>query len=140
MENFGSAIDMAKVSAGEMVRNTWEPMLRTLTGLLEQATAGGVFQDLFTVSIPGGMLSMEDGFIKADSARLLADQPLEHRLELRRLAQKICNLILIGETHHALDTCPIIPAAVKQNDFPCRRQMRNIALEIPLRFFSLTWC
>jgi tape measure domain-containing protein len=68
MENFGSAIDMAKVSAGDAVRETWEPMLRTLTGLIETATTGGVFDDLFSVAMPNGMMSLENGFIKALAA------------------------------------------------------------------------
>src|SRR5450756_2531879 len=40
-------------------------------------------------------------------------------------------LILGAEAHYPLDTCTVIPTAVKQHEFLGRWQIRNIALEVP---------
>src|SRR6185437_682455 len=42
-----------------------------------------------------------------------------------------------GTHHHALDTGAIVPGAVEQHDLAASRQMRDIALEIPLRALAL---
>src|SRR5210317_444148 len=46
---------------------------------------------------------------------------------------------MTGKSHHTLDSCPVVPGAVKQNDFAARRKMIHIALEVPLRAFFFGW-
>ena len=56
----------------------------------------------------------------------------QHLLELRNRAEKFFVLLIRAKSHDALDTGPVVPAAVKQDDLAGARQMRHIALEIPL--------
>ena len=56
----------------------------------------------------------------------------QHALELRRLAQEVGELVLAAEAHHALDAGAIVPGAVEQHDLAGRRQLRGVALEVPL--------
>ena len=60
----------------------------------------------------------------------------EHFLERRDLAQELLDLLVGGEAHHLFDTRAIVPAAVEQHDLARRRQMRDVALEIPLARFG----
>jgi len=46
-------------------------------------------------------------------------------------------LLLCAEPQHAFDPGPVVPAAVKDHDLPGRRQMRDVALDIHLRFLAL---
>src|SRR5690606_18234920 len=64
----------------------------------------------------------------------VVDQQL---LEHRRLFQE--QLVLVGgtEAHHLLDAGAVVPAAVEQHQLARRRQVRGIALEVPLRHFAL---
>src|SRR3954453_1667121 len=41
-----------------------------------------------------------------------------------------------AEAHHALNTSAIVPAAVKDDDFSCRREVPDVALHIHLRFLA----
>jgi hypothetical protein len=47
------------------------------------------------------------------------------------------DVIFRAELHHPLDACPIVPASVEDDDFPGRRQMPHIALNIHLRLLAL---
>ena len=42
-----------------------------------------------------------------------------------------------AEAHDALDAGAVVPAAVEQDDLAAGRQMRHIALEVPLRALAL---
>ena len=42
-----------------------------------------------------------------------------------------------AEAHHALDAGAVVPGAVEQHHFAAGRQMRDVALEIPLRALAL---
>ena len=46
-------------------------------------------------------------------------------------------VVLGAEAHHALDAGAVVPAAVEQHDLAAGRQMRDVALEIPLRALAL---
>ena len=61
----------------------------------------------------------------------------EHALELRRLAQEVGELIGRAKPHYLFDAGTVVPGAVEQDDVARRRQMRHIALEIPLTSFDL---
>src|SRR5262249_19883997 len=64
----------------------------------------------------------------------------EHPFELRYRAQELLALLLRAKPHDPFDAGAIVPAAVEQNDLARSRQMRNIALEIPLRSLALVGC
>jgi hypothetical protein len=51
--------------------------------------------------------------------------------------QESLDLILGREAHHLLDPGAVVPAAVEQNDFALARQVRDVALEIPLALLGL---
>ncbi len=59
------------------------------------------------------------------------------RLELRRVPEEIRDLVLGAETHDALDTRPVVPGAVEQHDVALGRQLRDVALEVPLSALGL---
>ena len=63
----------------------------------------------------------------------------QHLLEDRHRAQKLVILGLRAEAHDMLHTGAVIPAAVEDHDFPRRRQMRDIALKIPLCGLYVGW-
>src|SRR6476620_3859811 len=44
------------------------------------------------------------------------------------------------ESHHLLDTRPVVPGPVEQDDLTPRRQVRDIALVVPLPAFPLGGC
>lgn len=46
-------------------------------------------------------------------------------------------LLGLAETHHRLDAGAVVPGAVEQHRLAIRRQVRDIALEIPLAGFAL---
>src|SRR5438128_361720 len=54
-----------------------------------------------------------------------------------RRARDLLVRFLRAEAHHALDAGAVVPAAVEQHDLAAGRQMRHIALEIPLRALAL---
>src|SRR6185369_7490866 len=55
--------------------------------------------------------------------------PQEQRMLLRRT-----------ESHHLLDTRPVVPGPVEQDDLTPRRQVRDIALVVPLPALPLGGC
>ncbi len=61
----------------------------------------------------------------------------EHALEFRHGAEEFVELFRRAEAHDALDTGAVVPGTVKQHHFARRRQMRHVALEIPLAFLAL---
>src|SRR5262245_22687803 len=61
----------------------------------------------------------------------------EHPFELRHGAQKLLALLVRAKVHDPFDAGAIVPAAVEQNDLARGRQVRSIALEIPLRPLAL---
>src|SRR5690349_14573411 len=72
---------------------------------------------------------------------LVAAQPIfeqEHSvidevpLELGSSVEEILGLVGRAETHDLFDPGAIVPAAVEQHDLTTRRQMLDVALEIPL--------
>jgi hypothetical protein len=46
-------------------------------------------------------------------------------------------LFFSAKAHHALDAGAVVPATVEQHDLAASRQLRDIALEIPLRPLAL---
>jgi len=63
--------------------------------------------------------------------------PHQHSLELGRGSEKFFAVRFRAEPHDPLHAGTIVPAAVEQHDFAGRRQMGNVALEIPLRALAL---
>ena len=61
----------------------------------------------------------------------------QHPLEFRHVAKKLLALGFGAEAHDPLDAGAVVPAAVEQHDFTARRQVRDIALEIPLGALAL---
>ena len=61
----------------------------------------------------------------------------QHALEFRHRAEEFLDLVFGAEAHHPLDAGAVVPAAVEQHDLAAGRQMRNVALEIPLRALAL---
>src|SRR6516164_5323246 len=54
--------------------------------------------------------------------------------------EEFLDLLIGGEAHHALDAGAVVPGAVEQHDLAASRQMRDIALEVPLRALALVGC
>src|SRR6266496_2794904 len=48
--------------------------------------------------------------------------------------------LICAEVHYPLNTCPVVPASIKKNHLPGGRQLSNIALKIPLCFFTFCRC
>jgi hypothetical protein len=63
--------------------------------------------------------------------------PGQHPLELRRLAQELHDLVRVCEAHHPLDACPVVPGPVEHDDLAGRRQVRDVALQVPLGLLAL---
>ena len=47
------------------------------------------------------------------------------------------HLLLRGEAHHPFDPGAVVPTPIEDDDFACRRQMRDVSLDIHLRFLPL---
>ena len=56
----------------------------------------------------------------------------QHALELRHGAEELLVFLGAAKSHHMLHAGAVVPTAIEQNDFPGRRQVRHIALEVPL--------
>src|SRR5262245_2277446 len=61
----------------------------------------------------------------------------QHAFKLRRLAQEIGQLVGRTKPHHPFDARAVVPGSVKQNDATGGRQMRHVALKIPLSSLDL---
>jgi hypothetical protein len=61
----------------------------------------------------------------------------EHLLELGARSEKLLVLLGRAEPHDALDAGAIVPAAIEEDDLPRRRQLRHVALEVPLPLLAL---
>ena len=61
----------------------------------------------------------------------------EQLFELRYLLQKRRRLLRRAKTHHRFDPGAVVPTAVEQHDLASRRQVRHVALEIPLRALAV---
>src|SRR5258705_4085721 len=64
----------------------------------------------------------------------------EHLFEDGRLPQEPRMLLRRTESHHLLDTPPVVPGPVEQDDLTPRRQVRHIALVVPLPALPLGGC
>ena len=51
-------------------------------------------------------------------------------------AEKALSLLLADETHHLLDTCAIVPAAIEDDDFAGSGKVFDVALNEHLCFFA----
>ena len=60
-------------------------------------------------------------------------QPFEQRHRLQEGARRV----LRAEAHHALDAGAVVPAAVEDDDFARRRQVRDVALAVHLGLLAL---
>ena len=58
-------------------------------------------------------------------------------LELRHGAEEFLVFVVGAEAHDALDAGAVVPAAVEQHDLAGGRQVRDVALEVPLRALAL---
>ena len=63
--------------------------------------------------------------------------PGQHPLELRRLPQELHDLVPVREAHHPLDTRSVVPGPVEHGDLSRRRQVRDVALQVPLGLLAL---
>ena len=75
-----------------------------------------------------------DGQIELEEVDAVAHQ---QRLELGRVAQEHADLLLGAEAHDALDAGAVVPGAVEQHDVALGRQVRDVALEVPLAALGL---
>ncbi len=60
----------------------------------------------------------------------------QHLLERRHRLHEFLVLRLGAKAHHPLHPGAVVPTAVEQHEFGGRRQIRHIALEVPLRLIS----
>ena len=61
----------------------------------------------------------------------------EHALEDRALLQEAAVLLGRAEAHHLLDAGAVVPAPVEEHDLARGRQVRDVALEVPLALLAL---
>ena len=61
----------------------------------------------------------------------------QHLFKLRDGAEKLFVLFVGTKAHHPFNARAVVPTAVKQHHFTCCRQVRNVALEIPLCAFTV---
>jgi len=61
----------------------------------------------------------------------------QHALEFGNGMEEFLVLFFRAESHHPLDAGAVVPAAVEQDDFSTGRQMRHVALKIPLGALAL---
>ena len=61
----------------------------------------------------------------------------QHLFELGNGAEKLLVLVVGAKAHDLLNPRAVVPAAVEEDDFAAGRQMRNVALEVPLAAFAL---
>ncbi len=61
----------------------------------------------------------------------------QHPLEFRHGLEEFLVIRVGAEAHHPLDAGAVVPGAVEQHHFAAGRQMRDIALEVPLRALAL---
>src|SRR6185436_15546751 len=61
----------------------------------------------------------------------------EVALELRARPHEVLVLVLRAEAHDVLDAGAVVPGAVEQDHLARRRQVRDVALEVPLRALAL---
>ena len=57
----------------------------------------------------------------------------QHAFEIRHGAEEILAFLIGAEAHNALDAGAVIPAAIEQHDLASGRQVRHVALKVPLR-------
>ena len=62
---------------------------------------------------------------------------MQRLLEQRAEAQELFVLVVGAVAHHVLDAGAVVPAAVEQHDLAGGGQMRDVALEVPLRALAL---
>ena len=67
------------------------------------------------------------------------DDPRTHdqTLEIRRRLEEVLVFLVGAEAHHPFDAGAIVPAAVEEHDLAAGRQVRDIALEVPLGALTL---
>jgi hypothetical protein len=61
----------------------------------------------------------------------------QHLLELGHVTEKFLHIVFRAKTHDALDAGAVVPAAVEQHHLAGGRQVRHVALEIPLRALAV---
>src|SRR3954452_9151944 len=61
----------------------------------------------------------------------------QHPLELWAGAQELAVLLVGAEAHHVLDAGAVVPGAVEEDELSGRRQVRDVALEVPLRALAV---
>ena len=71
--------------------------------------------------------------VLAQQDAVLHQQSLEHRA----LGKETSVLLRRAETHHPLDAGAVVPGPVHQHDLAGRRQLRDVALEVPLAALAL---
>ena len=76
---------------------------------------------------------------ETESQYLIEDQAGAHQqlLEARGRAHEVLVLRVGAEAHHPLDAGAVVPAAVEQDHLPRRRQVGDVALEVPLGLLAL---
>src|SRR5690606_37336369 len=61
----------------------------------------------------------------------------EHLLELGSRASELEVLLRGAVPHDAFDACAVVPGAVEEHDLARGREVRDVALEVPLLLFAL---
>lgn len=61
----------------------------------------------------------------------------DHALEIGNSLVKFFYLLFRTKAHNPFNASPIVPAAIEQDYFPSCRQVLDVALKIPLGFFTL---
>ena len=61
----------------------------------------------------------------------------QHFFEFGHRAEELLVFVIAAKAHHPLDAGPVIPTAVEEHDLAGRRQVRDVALEIPLGLFAV---
>ena len=82
----------------------------------------------------GVLLFIGDGEPVFDQLDAAAHQ---HFFKLRHGAEELFVFFIVAKAHDLFNTRAVVPTAVKQHDLARSRQMRDVALEVPLGFFPV---
>src|SRR6516162_6013253 len=79
--------------------------------------------------------------VLANIEKILAqdDAVLDNHFSLDRWGKREepLTLLLSAEAHHPLNTGPVVPRTVEENDLARRREMRDVALDVNLRLLTV---
>jgi hypothetical protein len=73
--------------------------------------------------------------MRISKRRCCSSSVIENQYLMR--TKELLDVVVGAEAHDTLDAGAVVPAPIEEHDLPARRQVRDVALEVPLRPFAL---